>query len=199
MGAMLQNMLRACREAGATPIVIHHFGKSKPVGETPDLADLSQSGCAEFAGQWLLINRQRPYDDERPGEHDLIARFGSRMGHSSRWALHVSEGTQAGPGGRYWDPRLSSPAEARKEAEAAKELARQQREAKQRAEAAEKIRSAMERLDGFNTKTRIKEQAGSPRGFGLAFAELLEQGRIITGDAFVSNHKQPIEGYALAV
>jgi hypothetical protein len=28
----------------------------------------------------LLINRQRPYDEELPGEHDLILRLGARTG-----------------------------------------------------------------------------------------------------------------------
>lgn len=199
MGAMLQNMLRACRSTGATPILVHHFGKSKPVGEVPDLSDLSQSGCGEFAGQWLLINRQRPYDDERPGEHDLIARFGSRMSQSTTWALHVSEGTQATPGGRLWAPRLSSSVEARKEVEAAKELARQQRESDQQAKVAEKIYGTIRRLGGFHTKTRIKGEAGNPRGFGPVFDDLLEQGRIVTGEVLVSNHKKPVVGYGLAV
>jgi hypothetical protein len=198
MGFMLQRMLDACREAGATPIVLHHFRKSQTIGESPDLSDLSQSGCAEFAGQWLLANRQRPYDEERPGEHDLIIRLGSRMGFSSKWALRVSEGSTTSPEGRYWDPQLSPPAEARKEAETAKELARQQKEAKQREENGERIIRAMTRLGGVRSRTRIKEESGSPRGFDAAFTRLLEEGCVVTGDIFVSNHKTPQTGYSLA-
>jgi hypothetical protein len=121
MGAILRRMLEACRAAGAWPIVCHHFRKCQPIGQSPELSDLSQAGLAEFAGQWLLINRQRAYDEEQPGEHDLIVKLGSRLGFGSKWAMHVSEGKPDGSCGRFWRPELTTYAEARKTNKAARD------------------------------------------------------------------------------
>lgn len=123
MGAMLRRMLKACKDAGATPIICHHFRKTTETWDAPDLSDLSQAGCAEFAGQWLLLNRQSPYDEESPGEHDLIVRLGSRLGFSSKWAIHVSEGDPEF--GRFWQPTLSTAAEAREKTKASKDSAKE--------------------------------------------------------------------------
>ena len=60
MGGLLQRLLRTCQVDGATPILVHHFRKSQQAGAVPDLADLSQAGVAEFAGQWVLLGRQVP-------------------------------------------------------------------------------------------------------------------------------------------
>lgn len=173
MGAILRRMLRACREAGCTPIVLHHFRKSQPIGQAPELSDLSQSGCAEFAGQWLLINRERAYDEERPGEHDLIVRLGSRIGFSSKWAVHVEEGSIDSPNGRHWLPTFTKPAEARREAESQREAEREAK-ANARLEADRKaIVDVMLKL-GTQTHTAIRDATGFGGGrFGKAWASLV--------------------------
>ena len=112
MGAMLGSLLRTCQDVGVTPIILHHFKRSGPIGQAPDLADLSQAGCAEFAGQWWLIGRQRPYDAERPGERKLILSIGSRTGSPRNGpctsARARQTATAADTGGRNW-PRSQKP------------------------------------------------------------------------------------------
>jgi len=199
MGTMLGRMLKACREAHATPIVLHHFKKSQPIGQAPELSDLSQAGVAEFAGQWWLLNRQRPYDEENPGEHDLIVRLGSRMGFSSKWMLHAEEGTLDAPGGRYWRPQVSAMAEARAHQKAQREATREQQQADRLRTCKEKIVRTMARLKVATMKTRIRDESGLfDKDFRLAFAALLEEGSIATDEVYVSNHKKPSLGYRLA-
>ena len=176
MGAMLRRMLRGYREAGATPVVLHHFRKSQPIGEPPDLGDLSQSGCGEFAGEWLLINRERPYDEEQPGEHDLIVCLGSRVGFSSKWALHVSEGSPDSPGGRHWKVKVTPPGEAR---ERDRDLE----------EARKAIVAAMVKLgepagrSEIQPRVRIKASRFSPAWFSLVDdASVVEAGTVRKGN-----------------
>ena len=198
MGAMLRRMLWACRRAGATPIVLHHFKKSQPTGEAPELSDLSQAGCGEFAGQWLLINRQRAYDEEQPGEHDLIVCFGSRVGFSSKWVLHVSEGSPDAPSGRHWKVGVSRPGDAGEREKEQKKAAKAQREAEQTETFARKIVQTLGRLKVPATKTRLKDESGlrdAEIRCGLSWA--LERGNIVPGEVFISNHKTPKAGYKL--
>ena len=137
MGAMLGRMLRACREAGATPKILHHFNRAKgsAINDAPDLADLSQAGMAEIAGQWALLGRTKPFNPEYPGEHDLVLSIGSRMGFCSKWAVHISEGSPDDAGGRYWQPEVTAYSEAREQEKekqaAARELAAQEKAAQE--------------------------------------------------------------------
>ena len=199
MGTMLGRMLRACREAGATPVILHHFNRAKGTAQNdaPDLADLSQAGCAEIAGQWGLLGRAKPFDPERPGEHDLILSIGSRMGYCSKWALHVSEGTPD-DGGRYWQPTITPFSEARKEQQGQRE---QEREAKQQA----KLNTNRQRICNVAAKFPAGEPMSIIRGrsglrsdaFPAAWASLLDDGILVPVELRKSNHKKPYEGYRL--
>ena len=180
MGAILRRMLRACRTAGVTPIVLHHFRKSKPVGEAPDLADLSQSGLAEFAGQWLLVNRARPYDEEAPGQHDLITRIGSRVGFSSKWAVHVEEGTVDGPDGRYWQPELTPPSEARERAAEKREAATLAKDERELDDARRAVVAVMVKLRRPVDKGDVADRVTIRRTrFNRAWASLIDDGSIV--------------------
>lgn len=199
MGAMLRRMLKACQEAGATPAAIHHFRKSQPIGEAPDLTDLSQSGCAEFAGQWLLINREQPYDEERPGEHDLIIRLGSRMGFSSKWSLHVSEGTPEGIQGRYWAPQVTSPSEARKEARSAADAKADVKRQEKLDQAKARVLKAAAKYPQGETGTTIRDRAGlHDHEFKSALADMLDNGDLLSCEIIKANRKTPYQGYILA-
>jgi AAA domain len=75
VGPLLLAITRACLNAGATPLLIHHTrkqgtqqreGRSGPL----DLNDLAFSGFAEFARQWVLLNRREPYEHDS-GSHKL--------------------------------------------------------------------------------------------------------------------------------
>ena len=200
MGAMLGRMLQACREAGATPKILHHFNRAKGTApnDAPDLADLSQAGCAEIAGQWGLIGRTRPYDAEQPGEHDLVLSIGSRIGFSSKWALHVSEGTPDSPGGRYWRPEVTPFAESRqrdRESRAAKREEQVKAKEQQDLDAARRaIVAVMARQEQPATRPAIQERTPIQRArFVRAWASLTDDHTIIAaGKARQANgHTSP--------
>ena len=57
-----------------------------------ELDDMSQSGFAEFARQWILLSRRKDYLDGS-GLHELWMRSGGSAGNSSLWRLDVDEGS----------------------------------------------------------------------------------------------------------
>lgn len=50
------------RDTGCTPNIAHHTRKGDRANlfGVPDLEDLSGSGFAEWARQWILLNRREP-------------------------------------------------------------------------------------------------------------------------------------------
>ena len=109
MGAALEPLSRLAQATGCTIILLHHFRKSGiPDPENPAaLEELSQSGAAEWARQWILLQRRTPYVSD--GRHDLWLRAGGSAGHSVLVAVTVVEGlidpdTGGGGTGRSWSP-----------------------------------------------------------------------------------------------
>jgi hypothetical protein len=98
-GKLLAVIQTACREAGVTPILAHHNTKASTRNhKPPQLSDMSQSGFAEFAAQWLLLGRREDY---RPGEpHKLWLSIGGRAGHSSLLQVEIDEGSRPN---RIWN------------------------------------------------------------------------------------------------
>ena len=120
VGPLLKRISDACLDAGATPILVHHFrkGRENPYGP-PEMEDLAFAGIQEFARQWLLIGRREAYEPGT-GEHKLWISIGGSDGQSGAWSLDVSEGVIGDEfQDRRWEPRLAGAAEARGEARAA--------------------------------------------------------------------------------
>lgn len=94
VGPVLSTVARTCLRAGATPVFVHHATKATTKQETRpmDLDDLAFAGIGEFARQWLLVNRSKPFTPGS-GQHNLWMSVGGSAGHSSCWELHVDEGT----------------------------------------------------------------------------------------------------------
>jgi len=94
MGALLDQLCRACRELGCTPILLHHSVKSLGSSrntEPLELTDVHGAGIAEFMRQWILISRREPHQDG--GALDRVwLRVGGSAGHSALWALDVDQG-----------------------------------------------------------------------------------------------------------
>lgn len=95
VGPLLGRAGRACLDAGAMPVFVHHStkegGRKASRGKPFDLDDLAFVGAAEYARQWLLLARCEPY---RPGSgrHRLILDVGGSAGHSGRYAVDIDEG-----------------------------------------------------------------------------------------------------------
>jgi replicative DNA helicase len=105
VGPALYQAARACLDAGATPVFVHHTTKWTPLcgaGGDLDLDGLAYAGVAEFVRQWVLVGRREPF---RPsaGRHQLVLTAGGNAGHAGRWGLTVEEGVLGDDfSGRTW-------------------------------------------------------------------------------------------------
>lgn len=114
MGDQLAAVSRVCLEAGATPVLVHHFTENVQPGAVPDLAHLSFAGIKQFARQWVLINRRRKYRPDRPNHHRLWMVTGGSAGHGGLYGVTAEEGA----GKDRWEVTVQSAAEARTDDEA---------------------------------------------------------------------------------
>jgi len=94
MGAMLRGFLDTLKSLNLTVIIAHHNTKAtgRNIGKDPCLADMSGSGFAEFARQWLLIGIQEEYKYD--GVFKLAMSIGGSAGHSGLYRLNIFEGTK---------------------------------------------------------------------------------------------------------
>jgi len=104
VGARLRPVARACIDAGATPLFVHHNTKANAKNyEPPELEDMAWAGFAEFARQWLLIGRREPFV-AGSGIHKLWMNVGSSAGFNGCYGVDVDEGVaDAELKGRKWD------------------------------------------------------------------------------------------------
>jgi DNA-binding MarR family transcriptional regulator len=108
MGSLLRPLAEIGDATGCTILVVHHCKRSQNTVRSPaTLDDIAWSGFAEFAAQWLLLSRRRPYDAER-GRHELWLTAGGRAGHHGLWALDTSEGVASGFERRKWKTAIRS-------------------------------------------------------------------------------------------
>lgn len=126
MGPLLSSLMEACKQAGATPIVVHHTRKTNGAAgwskfEPPELGDLAFSGLQQIVRQWLLVGRRKAFDPES-GLHELWLTYGGSAGHASTWGLNITEGRlDSDFGGRTWQVRLMSRAQLESQREKEKE------------------------------------------------------------------------------
>lgn len=103
VGPLLLAVSRACIEAGATPVLLHHFRKSggDPY-ERPELESIAYAGTQEFARQWILFARRSRYDPGT-GKHELWMTVGGSAGHSGEYAVDIEEGVVGSDfSSRHW-------------------------------------------------------------------------------------------------
>lgn len=108
MGDKIAAIDRMCRKHGVTLVILHHFGKVATRGlgfGKPTLENLAYAGFAEYARQWLLLNRRRSYEPGS-GYHDLWLNVGGSEGHQDDLGVDVDEGNKER--GRGWKVQVLS-------------------------------------------------------------------------------------------
>ena len=97
MGARLREVGKVIDDTGCTIKLLHHGIKRPQEPNRPmKLVDLSGAGVQEWAGQWGLLSRREEYDEERPGHHEIWARYGGRDFPGSLIALDIEEFSEWG-------------------------------------------------------------------------------------------------------
>ncbi|QDV81431.1 AAA family ATPase [Stieleria magnilauensis] len=113
-GERLGNLNSVCRSHGATMLLVHHTKSIDPKGggmhRPAMLSDLAWAGHKEFARQWFLVNRRRPYD--LSGEHHFWLTIGGSAGQSGLHGVDISEGLLSE--GRHWQTNVSNPSEVKR-------------------------------------------------------------------------------------
>jgi len=99
---------------GATLILLCHTPKHVPAGNPLELDNLAFAGFSEFAAQWFIVNRIRPYEPGT-GRHALWAVIGGRAGHSGTYAIDLDEGEFHPGEDREWRVAVSKADQARQE------------------------------------------------------------------------------------
>lgn len=106
-GRLLGTVTELCSEMKCTLILVHHT--KRPYGNPfrpPELGDIAWAGFQEWARQWWLINRTRPYEPGS-GIHDIWLNAGGSAGHSGLWQVGIEEGICDGVSRRIWKPNVS--------------------------------------------------------------------------------------------
>jgi hypothetical protein len=180
MGAALQPLSKLASDAGVTLIVLHHFRKGgQPNEEEPaGLEELTMSGAAEWARQWILLQRRAAYQGD--GRHLLWMRCGGSAGHGSLWGMTINEG-QLDPDtftGRTWDVTVSPAADARAEAKHDQEARKAAEQEKREGEHRDRLLTVLRATRDGDTERALSRAAHlNPDDFGRAIFALMQEGR----------------------
>ena len=205
LGQILANLIRICGERGVTPVLIHHFKRTRSTSDPyapGELLDLTQAGAAEIAGQWLLLTRREPFDPDQAGEHRLWLSAGGRVGHSSLHAVDLHEGRLCDPCGRKWEIDIRPATEARQDADARREEAKRRRAEERTAAALDSDRKELVTILATaaqpQTKTEIRTRATFGYGrFNCAFASLVQDGTIEPKELTKGKGQHVYQGWTL--
>jgi len=193
MGCFLEPITALGHELGVTFILCHHFRKSgQPNEEEPaGLEELSQSGIAEWARQWVLLQRRSAYAND--GRHELFLRAGGSAGHAGLYALDIDEGA---PDAWTWDATVRSIGSARDEVRRERESQRAQIVEKKDNEQVDRLRWALNQFPDGETAKRLRTTARlNPDSFDRALHALEREGRI--EEIEVEKNKRKWPGYRL--
>jgi hypothetical protein len=196
IGQLLRSVNDVCQECGCTLAIAHHMKRTGVAYDPPELADVAWSGWAEWARQWLLLNRRERFDPDSNGEHKLWLAVGGSAGHSGLWGLDVEEGRRDAREGRYWDVSVRPASDVRAEAKDDRQAERQREKAAMLEKDLDAVAEALDAHPEGATRTRLREYCGkSGTQFGPLIAELERRGIAEQCKVRVGNQKTPTEGY----
>lgn len=157
VGELLRSVNRMCEDHGVTPVIAHHTAKSRITHEPAELADLAWSGWAEWARQWILINRREKYIPESDGLHQLWLTIGGSAGHSSCWAVDVTEGRRSDADGRRWELDVQPASQERKDRARNKKADRDEQKEEQLADDCDAVRRLLASQEKPLTRRRMRD------------------------------------------
>ncbi len=206
MGPLLSKITRACISANCTPVLIHHLKKGIPIGEPAELGDLAFSGVAEYARQWLLLNRRERFDPEA-GVHKLWLNVGGSCGQSGLYGVYIHEGRMADDfTGRKWRVTVTGAGKLRNAERQEKEEAKKTKKEQETDKNADAVLAALNRLDPKGKGAgwiRVSELAGvSARKMTPAVFRLIERGEAVETEVMVpvgSGAERSAKGLKLCV
>jgi hypothetical protein len=162
MGSALAPLGEIGQRTNCTMIVLHHFRKSgQPDPDEPAaLEELSQSGIAEWARQWLLLARRSAYAAD--GRHELYLRVGGSFGHAGLWGLDVDEGLLDPDtlDGRRWGLTVRPIHDVRDEARRAAESKKAEQAARRADDDRRRMLESLRRCPDGETQTALRQLAG---------------------------------------
>jgi hypothetical protein len=196
MGTILQPLAELGQQTGCTIILLHHFRKNSQTDdvEPAGLEELAQSGVAEWARQWILLQRRSPYQAD--GHHELWMRAGGSAGHAGLWALDIQEGLLDPDtfSGRKWEVTVTPAADARAEARREKENRKAADLEKRDEQNRERLLTVLRTIPEGDTERALSRAAGlNPANFHKAITALLHEGRAVP--CKVIKHKRPEDGF----
>ena len=204
MGPRLLEIATICLKRAVTPILLHHFTKSKSQAQhgkwlPPELGDLSFGGVTEFARQWLLLSRREAYDDGQ-GLQKLYMRLGGSAGFSSLWALDVDQGTlNTDFEGQKWNVEIRTYLDQKRVDLDAKELEEMQKAADRKtAERNAVLNSLRGSADGKTQTLIVEETKLATARIREVLSNLVEIGQITKTEVKNSQNKM-VTRYSLPV
>ncbi len=184
-GELLRDMAFMLRDEGCSLLLIHHTKNipSQRAHDPLELSDIAWAGFQEFARQWALINRRKPFDPDSDGEHHLWLNVGSSAGHGGLWGLDITEGRRTATTTRRWDVQVCKGSEVREADIQEQEQAKSDRKKRERDAAADTvyqdILQAFVHFPGGATKTKIRERVGQARVFDAAWMKVCNSGELV--------------------
>lgn len=115
----LRDLVDSCGDCSC--VMLHHAKKALPYGKPLGLADVQGAGFGEFARQWVLVNRRRPFDPAGSDTtHRLLINYGGSAGHAGGVAVDLDMGKVAEGSERRWVVEVMTPAAAKEKDAAAR-------------------------------------------------------------------------------